>query len=150
MKKIIIIILISTTLIFLYLSLDFGLTAHKIIEPYYLTDVDYSENLSISYSLDDGSYVGVGPDSIFAFTHNSDYIFGKTKTQKYIIIPLIDVVHISPDESYLGPYSLKEFNSEIENLGISHQNLIFQNAIDTLHVNIFKRISRKLEIWFKG
>jgi hypothetical protein len=112
---------------------------------YYLTETDNAdEELSLSYDLGNGSYIGVVNPTLFAVGYDDEYIIAKNHPQirgaftfsrkftHYYIVPLKYKVHHSPDENRIGPLSEEEFKAKRKELKMS----------DSL---TFTRIFKKLE-----
>jgi hypothetical protein len=99
---------------------------------YYLTKTDYAdEELSLSYKLENGDYIGVVNPTLFAVGYDDDYIIAKNHPQirgaftfnknvtYYYIVPLKYKVHHSPDENRIGPLSEEEFKAKRKELKMS-------------------------------
>src|ERR1035437_3702021 len=72
-KHIIIIILLFSILS----GCQYGMHKEKIIDQYYLTYDDFESDLSLSYDLGDGSFIGVVNYAVFAVGYNSNFIIVK-------------------------------------------------------------------------
>ncbi|GHT65536.1 hypothetical protein AGMMS50239_25520 [Bacteroidia bacterium] len=91
-----------------------------LIDKYYLVTIDVDEDLSVSYKLESGSYLGVVNPTVFAVGFNDDFIivkqhptnFGDTINRSitdYYIIPINNKVNKWPDENKIGPLTHEEF-----------------------------------------
>ena len=118
-----------------------GLHKEHITGNYYLVSTDYvDEDLSVSYDLGDGSYIGVVNETVFAVGYNKDFIIAKQHPAKeinnpdksitnYFIVPITNKVDKWPDENKIGPLTELEFLIKRKELNIP-EDLTFTNEID--------------------
>ena len=127
-KQIIIIILL---LLFPILSgCQFGMHKEKIIDKYFLTFVDSESDLSLSYDLGNGDFIGVVNDAVFAVGYNSNFIIVKnhplvepdsinrTVTNYFIIQIDRNISQFKVEENKIGPLSKQEFDKKRKELKI--------------------------------
>jgi hypothetical protein len=118
---------------FLWALVLFGcndMNNEHVIGGYYLSTVDYVEDgMSLYYDLDDGNYIGVVNETVFAVGYNEEFIIVKQhptnypfppdkSTTNYYIIPLKFKVNHFPDENKIGPLSEIDFTIKRKELGI--------------------------------
>lgn len=107
-----------------------GLDDEHIVDQYYLGTIDYvEEGMTLYYLLDDGNYVGVVDETVFAVGFNDEFIIVKQHPAKFtnspdksitnfFIVPIKDKIHKSPDENKIGPMPQSEFEIKRKELGI--------------------------------
>lgn len=118
-----------------------GLDKEQLIGNYYLTAIDYvNENMSLSYKLESGNFIGVVNPTVFALGYSKEYIivkqhpleFSKPPNKSitnYFIVPIKDKIHQFPDENKIGPLTALEFKEKRKALGISEE-LTFTKVIE--------------------
>jgi hypothetical protein len=111
-----------------------------IIDNYYLLAIDSESDISISYKLNNGDYIGVVNGGIYAFGYNDDYIILKQhplnkvgdlikETTLYYIIPIDkNISQYKVDQNKIGPLHEDEFFKMRNELSIP-SNLIFSRLI---------------------
>lgn len=124
-KQIIIVFLLS-----ILSGCQFGMYKEKIIDNYFLTFVDTESDLSLSYDLGDGSFIGVVNDAVFAVGYNSNFIIVKNhplvepdsinrKVTNYFIIQIDrNISQFKVVENKIGPLSKQEFDKMRKKLKI--------------------------------
>ena len=108
----------------------------QIIDRYHLLAVDIDTDMSLSYKLKDGNYVGIVDQTVFSVGFNDDYIIAKQhpdndhNTINYFILPIIKNYTYSPDDGLIGPLTMKQFETKTKELGIAQ--LTFTKTIEKL------------------
>ena len=120
---------------------QYGMHKEKITDKYFLTYEDNESDLSLSYDLDDGTYIGVVNNTIFAVGYNSNFIIVKnhpfvepdsinrTVTNYYIVKIDKNISKYKVDENKIGPMNELNFNKKRKELKIP-DNLDFTIDID--------------------
>ena len=120
---------------------QYGMHKEKITDKYFLTYVDTESMLSLSYDLEDGDFIGVVNDAVFAVGYNSNFIIVKnhpfvepdsinrTVTNYFIIQIDRNISQFKVDENKIGPLSKQEFDKKRKELKIP-VNLDFTVVID--------------------
>lgn len=90
----------------------------KIIGKYFIVGVDTKHDLSLSYSLGDGSYVGKAPGNLLRFGFNDTFLVAETEegisthTSYYVIDMMKDSEYAHEENFRIGPLSESEFKSQ--------------------------------------
>ena len=138
MKKKLIILLL---LLPIFSGCQYGTHKDKIIDKYFLTYVDTESMLSLSYDLENGDFIGVVNDAVFAVGYNSNFIIVKnhpfvepdsinrTVTNYYIVKIDKNISKYKVDENKIGPMTELNFNKKRKELKIP-DNLDFTIDID--------------------
>ena len=120
---------------------QYGMHKEKITDKYFLTYEDNESDLSLSYDLDDGTYIGVVNDAVFAVGSDSNFIIVKnhpfvepdsinrTITNYFIIKIDRNISQFKVDENKIGPLSKQEFDKKRKKLKIP-MDLDFTVVID--------------------
>jgi len=138
MKKKLFILLL---LLPIFSGCQYGTHKDKITDKYFLTYVDTESMLSLSYDLEDGDFIGVVNDAVFAVGYNSNFIIVKnhpfvepdsinrTVTNYYIVKIDKNISKYKVDENKIGPMTELNFNKKRKELKIP-DNLDFTIDID--------------------
>jgi uncharacterized membrane protein YciS (DUF1049 family) len=124
------IFIIQIFLICLLIGCNLGFVhEEQITGNYYLIAVDIKEQMSVSYKLNNSSFIGVVPETVYAVGFNENFIIaeqheGSGLNIKYYIIPLSNPIHSSPDENVIGPLNHDGFMQKRKELKIP-ENLNF-------------------------
>ena len=124
-KQIIILLLLS-----ILSGCQYGIHKEKIIDKYFLTYVDSESMTTLSYDLDDGNFIGVVNDAVFAVGYNSNFIIVKNHpfvepnsinrtVTNYFIIQIdrnISIYHV--EENKIGPLTEQAFYKKRKELKI--------------------------------
>ena len=117
-------------LILILSGCQYGMHKEKIIDKYFLTYDDSKYDLSLSYDLGDGSFIGVVNYAVFAVGYNSNFIIVKnhpfvepdsinrTITNFFIIQIDRNISQFKVDENKIGPLSKQEFDKKRKELKI--------------------------------
>jgi len=117
-------------LILILSGCQYGMHKEKIIDKYFLTYDDSKFDLSLSYDLGDGSFIGVVNYAVFAVGYNSNFIIVKnhpfvepdsinrTITNFFIIQIDRNISQFKVDENKIGPLSKQEFDKKRKKLKI--------------------------------
>jgi hypothetical protein len=103
-------------LFFLFTSCGFAYEKH-IIGKYYIVGVDDNTDLSLSYELSSGDYIGKAPGRLIEYGYNDTFLLAKTQEynqvdQSYYIIDMRKDSELAHEETFrIGPISDKEFDS---------------------------------------
>jgi len=128
-------------LILILSGCQYGMHKEKIIDKYFLTYDDSKYDLSLSYDLGDGSFIGVVNYAVFAVGYNSNFIIVKnhpfvepdsinrTITNYFIIKIDRNISQFKVDENKIGPLSKQEFDKKRKKLKIP-MDLDFTVVID--------------------
>jgi hypothetical protein len=115
---------ISASMMLALLGCGFSHEDH-IDGPYYLVAVDTQKEMDVSYKVDDGSYVGRIPSTVFSFGWNANYIVAKrhppespSKIDYYYLIRKLDGVYKDANVSVRGPLSEHEFSKVSKEIGL--------------------------------
>jgi len=120
-----------------------GMDNEHIVDRYYIGTIDFVENgMALYCQLDDGNYIGVINETVFAIGYNEDFIIAKQHPAKfpnppdksitnYFIVPIKDKVHQSPDENKIGPLTETEFIAKRKELGVPEE-LTFTKVLKDL------------------
>ncbi len=103
----------------------------NIVGRYHLIATDSKAEMSLSYKLDDGNYIGIINGGIYALGNNSYYIIVKQhpytpfpdslnkQITNYFIIPIDkDISQYKVEENFIGPLNETEFVNQKEKLKI--------------------------------
>jgi|GEM_PF-5926919 hypothetical protein len=101
-----------------------GISSEHIIGNYYITKIDYQDkNISLSYKINNESFVGVISPYISSIGFNDEYIIVKQKNPQilensfnYFIIPLKTKINNYPDENKIGPLEYNTFLNKLKEL----------------------------------
>ena len=112
-------VIVSTGLIStLILFSSCGLAYKKhVIGKYYIIGVDTRDDLSLSYDLNNGTYVGKAPPRITEYGYNDTFLvakvleYGKSYSTYYIIDMTKDSDYALEETFRVGPLSESEYNS---------------------------------------
>ncbi|MBS4013171.1 MAG: DUF3997 domain-containing protein [Bacteroidetes bacterium] len=139
MKKII--KLFIFLLIILCLACQYLVYKKKIVDKYYLIATDTKSDMSVSYDLGDGSFIGIVNGGVYAIGNNSNFIIIKqyhlnrkenainTQIIYYYIIPINpSISKFKVEENIVGPLDEINFNIQREKLDVP-QDLIFKTYI---------------------
>jgi hypothetical protein len=104
---------------------------------FHLIAVDVKENLSLSYNLNNGDYIGVVNQTVFAVGHNDKYIIVKQHPQilgknftDYYIVPVIVKNQYWIEKEVIGPLRRDQFEQKKKELNI--ENLEFTIVYENL------------------
>ena len=109
----------------------------KIVGKYYLVAVDVAEDMTICYKLENGDYLGVVEETIFAVGFNEKYIIAKQhpgnnkSVTNYFIIPVNQSKNFYPDTRMNKALTLEQFNQGRQESGIP-EDLTFTLEIENL------------------
>jgi hypothetical protein len=103
--------------------------------------MDYEkESRSLSYELEDGSFIGLVDGMVFAVGNNENFIIVKQHPRMfpdppnkaithYFIIQVIKKGSLSPEKLVVGPMNLDQFNKKRHDLAISDE-VTFNKVMD--------------------
>jgi hypothetical protein len=102
--------------------------------PYYLTAVDISEQMSLSYDTGNGNRIGRVSETVFAVGWDSNYFIAKrhpdgdkSKTEYYYLIRSKDHKFANPEDCVRGPFDEAGFNEEKAELKLPDFSRILSN-----------------------
>ena len=115
-----------------------GLALDKtIIGRFHLIAVDVKEDVSLSYELDDGNFIGVVNQTVFAVGHNDKYIIVKQHPQQlgksitnYYVVPVFVKNQYWIEKEVVGPLTKEQFERKKKELNI--ENLEFTTVYENL------------------
>jgi len=97
-----------------------GLDVKHVTGDFYLVYPDYSnKNISLSYQVENGQYMGVIPCRPSDVGFNDKYLVARCKESYYILL----IEHngrIYPDQKRIGPLSENLFLEKLESIGASN------------------------------
>ena len=113
----------------------------KIVDKYWLIAIDTKAEMSLSYELGNGNFIGIIGGGVFALGNNADYIIVKQhplihfpnsinkQITNYYIVPIDrSVSQYKVQENFIGPLNEIEFAKQKEKLKIPI-DLVFKIVI---------------------
>ncbi|HET9058268.1 MAG TPA: hypothetical protein VFN30_15595 [Chitinophagaceae bacterium] len=130
-------ILICLVIIFSLCGCNGFVREELVVGRYYLVAVDVPQDLDLSYKLEDGSYIGVVRETVFAVGFNDKYIivkqhpFNNRAITNYYIVPIYKENILSPEKGVSRALTLEQFNEKRKELRIPDE-VAFTKEIEEL------------------
>jgi hypothetical protein len=136
MKKNIYFTLVS--MIFLLQSCQDLAHEEKIVTDFYLIAVDADTDMSLSYKVNEGGYIGIISPTVFSVGYDSKYLYAKQHPEgpegktNYFIVPIRIKNKYRLDQEVIGPLDKHQFVRKLSELGVTENKELFQITIDEL------------------
>lgn len=123
--------LLNFLLLILLVGCQVFVSDRKIVDKYWLITIDTKADLSLSYQLENGDFIGIINGGVFAIGNNAEYIIVKQHPYKfgpepinksitnYYIVPIDrNISQYKVEKNLIGPLNEIEFEKQKEKLMI--------------------------------